>query len=92
MMHFGRTGSFTLPCGGIDRRELISLHECHDIQQGADMTPHLPENVVSTWLVTNIGNTMPPREPNDDEEDDDEDEDDENEPDEPAVVREPDDE
>jgi hypothetical protein len=57
------------------------------------MTPRIPENV-STWLVdwclvTIIGNTMPPRDPNDD---DDEDEEDEDRHDEPAVVREPDDE
>jgi hypothetical protein len=52
----------------------------------------LPENV-SGWLVgwrfvTIMGNTMPPRDPNDD----DEDEDGDTEPDEldPAVVREPD--
>jgi hypothetical protein len=60
------------------------------------MTPHVPENVASTllveWsLVTLVGNTMPPRDPNDDDEDDDEDEDDhENEPDKPPVVPEPD--
>jgi hypothetical protein len=69
-----------------------------DIQTGADMTPRIPENI-STWLVdwslVAIGDdTMPPRDPNDDDEDhdDDEDEDDENQADEPAVVREPDDE
>ena len=55
----------------------------------------LPENV-SSWLVdwtffTIMGNTMPPRDPNDDD-DDAEDEDGDTEPDElePAVVREPD--
>ena len=55
-----------------------------------------PENV-STWLldwsvVTIMGNTMPPRDPDDDD-DDAEDEDGDAEPDEdlePAVVREPD--
>jgi hypothetical protein len=60
------------------------------------MTARIPENI-STWLVdwsivTIIGNTMPPRDPNDDDEDD-EDEDGDAEPDdelEPAVVREPD--
>ena len=58
------------------------------------MTARIPENV-STWLVdwsvlTIIGNTMPPRDPKDD--DDDEDEDDAEPDDEldPAVVREPD--
>ena len=58
------------------------------------MTHRIPENV-SIWLVewsvvTIMGNTMPPRDPNDD--DDAEDEDDA-EPDDdldPAVVREPD--
>jgi hypothetical protein len=66
-----------------------------DIQQEADMTPRIPENV-SSWLVDwsfapIMGNTMPPRDPNDDD-DDDEDEDDDAEPDdpEPAVIREPD--
>jgi hypothetical protein len=63
------------------------------------MTARIPENV-STWLVdwsivTIMGNTMPPRDPDDDDDDDDdaEGEDDDAEPDEdlePAVVREPD--
>jgi hypothetical protein len=57
------------------------------------MMARIPENV-STWLgIVNImGNTMPPRDPNDDD-DDPEDEDDDTESDddfEPAVVREPD--
>jgi hypothetical protein len=60
------------------------------------MTARIPENV-STWLVdwsivTIIGNTMPPRDPDDDD-DDAEDEDGDAEPGEdlePAVVREPD--
>ena len=60
------------------------------------MTARIPENV-STWLVdwsivTIMGNTMPPRDPNDDD-DDDEDEDNDTEPDDerqPPVVREPD--
>ena len=59
------------------------------------MTARIPENV-STWLVdwsivTIMDNTMPPRDPDDD--DDVEDEDGDAEPDEdlePAVVREPD--
>jgi hypothetical protein len=58
------------------------------------MTAHIPENV-STWLVdwsilTIMGNTMPPRDPKDD--DDEEDEDDAEPDDEldPAVIREPD--
>ena len=58
------------------------------------MTARFPENV-STWLVdwsilTIMGNTMPPRDPKDD--DDEEDEDDAEPDDEldPAVIREPD--
>ena len=56
------------------------------------MTARIAENV-STWLVdwsivTNIGNTMPPREPDDDDDDDAEDGDAEPDEDlEPAVVR-----
>jgi hypothetical protein len=42
-------------------------------------------------ILTNIGDTIPPRDPNDDEEEEDEDEEDEDQPDEPAVIREPDD-
>jgi hypothetical protein len=61
------------------------------------MTVRIAENV-STWLVdwsivTIMGNTMPPRDPNDDDDDDAEDEDGDAESDddfEPAVVREPD--
>ena len=62
------------------------------------MTARIPENV-STWLVnwsivTIMGNTIPPQDPNDDDDDDDvEDEDGAAEPHddlEPAVVREPD--
>jgi hypothetical protein len=75
-----------------DACALTSVRECRDIQQEADMTPRIPENV-SSWLVdwsfaTIMGNTMPPRDPNDDAEDEDGDA----EPDEfePAVVREPD--
>jgi hypothetical protein len=42
-------------------------------------------------LVTIMGNTMPPRDPNDDDDDDDEDRDNDTESDdEPPVVREPD--
>ena len=74
---------------------LTSFHECRDIQQEADMSPRIPENASSSlvdWsFVTDMGSTMPPRDPNDD--DDAEDEDGDAEPDddiEPAVVREPD--
>jgi hypothetical protein len=61
------------------------------------MTPHIPEDL-STRLIDGrpfviMGNTMPPRDPNEDEEEEDEDEedeDDEDRGDEPPVVREPD--
>jgi hypothetical protein len=58
------------------------------------MTPSIPEKFWSVdWsLVTIIGSTMPPRDPNDDDDDEDEeDEKDKDRHDEPAVVREPDD-
>jgi hypothetical protein len=45
------------------------------------MTPRLPENI-STWLSL-VGNSVPPRDPNDEDDDEDEDRD-------PAVIREPD--
>ena len=58
------------------------------------MTQRIPENFsAAEWrLVTIMGNTMPPRDPNDDADADAEDEDGDAEPDElePAVVREPD--
>jgi hypothetical protein len=58
------------------------------------MTPHVPEEF-STRLIDRspfviIGNTMPPRDPNEDEEDEGEEEDEEDRGDEPPVVREPD--
>ena len=55
------------------------------------MTPRIPENVSSWSFATIMGNTMPPRDPNDDD-DDPEDEDGDAELDdlEPAVIREPD--
>ena len=57
------------------------------------MTPHLPKEF-STRLIdwspfVIMGNTMPPRDPDEDEEDED-DEGDEDRADEPAVMREPD--
>jgi hypothetical protein len=56
------------------------------------MNQHIPEEF-STGLIdwspfVVMGNTMPPRDPDDDEEDEDEDE--EEDADEPPVVREPD--
>jgi hypothetical protein len=58
------------------------------------MTQHIPEEF-STGLIdwspfVIMGNTMPPRDPDEDEEDEDEDEEDEDLADEPPVVREPD--
>ena len=57
------------------------------------MTPHIPEESsarVSDWSpFATMGNTMPPRDPDEDEEDED-DEDEEDRADEPPVVREPD--
>jgi hypothetical protein len=57
------------------------------------MTPHIPEKF-STRLIDRspfviMGNTMPPRDPDEDEEDE-ENEEDEDRADEPPVVREPD--
>ena len=60
------------------------------------MTPHIPEELstrVIDWSPFGImGNTMPPRDPDEDDEAEDEEEDDEEEDraDEPPVVREPD--
>ena len=56
------------------------------------MTQHISENYsAAEWrLVTMIGNTMPPRVPNDDDdEDEDEDNDTETDDEDPPVVREP---
>ena len=59
------------------------------------MTPHIPEEF-STRLIdwrpfVIMGNTMPPRDPDEDEDEEEEDEDDDEEgADEPPVVREPD--
>jgi len=59
------------------------------------MTPHIPEEfsirLIDWSLFVIMGNTMPPRDPNEDEEDEDDDEDEEERADEPPVVREPDD-
>jgi hypothetical protein len=59
------------------------------------MTPHIPEKIFSRlidrrpFVIT--GNSIPPRDPNEDEEDEDEEEEDEEDRgDEPPVVREPD--
>ena len=57
------------------------------------MTPHIPEDL-STRLIDGrpfviMGNTMPPRDPDEDEEDEEVEEEEDN-ADEPPVVREPD--
>ena len=60
------------------------------------MTPHIPEEFSSRLIDWSpfviMGNTVPPRDPDEDEEDEDEDEDEDEEDhaDEPPVVREPD--
>jgi hypothetical protein len=61
------------------------------------MTPHIPEQLSTRLIdwrpVVIMGNTIPPRDPDEDEdeeEDEDEDEDEEDRADEPPVVREPD--
>jgi hypothetical protein len=53
------------------------------------MTQRLTENCLVDWSF--MGNTMPPRDPNDDDDDDLEDEEEDERQDEPAVIREPDD-
>jgi hypothetical protein len=52
------------------------------------MSPYIPESV-STWLSL-VGDTVPPRNPNNGDDEDEEDEEDEDEDREPAVIREPD--
>jgi hypothetical protein len=58
------------------------------------MTPHVPEELSTRPIDWNsfviMGNTMPPRDPDEDEEDEDEEEEEEDGADEPPVVREPD--
>ena len=64
------------------------------------MTPHIPEEffirLIDRSPFVIMGNTMPPRDPNEDEDEEDEDEEEEDEEDEedrgdePPVVREPD--
>ena len=58
------------------------------------MTARTSESVstcLADWSIIVIGNSMPPRDPNDDDDDDEEENGDaESEEDEPAVIREPD--
>jgi hypothetical protein len=75
------------------RASLTSVGERHD-RHGSRHDRMHPENV-STFLVdwsivTIMGNTKPPRDPDDDDDDDAEDGDAEPDEDEPAVIREPD--
>jgi hypothetical protein len=52
------------------------------------MTPNFPEDRFA-WLNL-VGNTMPPRDPNNGDDDEDDEDDEEDEDREPAVIREPD--
>jgi hypothetical protein len=58
------------------------------------MSPHIPEELSTRLIDWNpfaiMGNTMPPRDPDEDEEDENEEDEEEDRADEPAVVREPD--
>ena len=58
------------------------------------MTPHIPEEFSSRLIAWSpfviMGNTMPPRDPDEDDEDEEEEEEEEDGADEPPVVREPD--
>jgi hypothetical protein len=55
------------------------------------MTPRIPEEFSTSWGVFVImGNTMPPRDPDEDEDEEDDDEEEEDRDDEEPVVREPD--
>jgi len=58
------------------------------------MTPHIPEEFSSRLIDWSpfviMGNTMPPRDPDEDDKDEEEEEEEEDGADEPPVVREPD--
>lgn len=60
------------------------------------MIPHIPEESFTRLIdwrpFVIVGNTMPPREPDDEDEDEDDDGENENRDDEPPIVREPDEE
>jgi hypothetical protein len=81
---------------GYARSIVTQLEKRDKIPQGShprsnNMTPYIPEELSSRidWNPFAImGNTMPPRDPDEDEEDEDEEEEDR--ADEPPVVREPD--
>jgi hypothetical protein len=81
-----------LPCLDVSGAFLTAL-DAHP--RSNNMTPHIPEEF-STRLIdwspfVIMGNTMPPRDPDEgEEEEDEEDEEEEDRVDEPPVVREPD--
>ena len=52
------------------------------------MTPRIPESVFT--LLSLVGNTVPPRDPNDDDDQEQEDDDEADDDREPVVIREPD--
>jgi hypothetical protein len=52
------------------------------------MTPRIPGSIFT--LLSLVGNTVPPRDPNDDDDDDEEEDDGADDEREPAVIREPD--
>jgi hypothetical protein len=57
------------------------------------MTPHIPEELSATihWsLFAIMGNTMPPRDPDEEDEDEEDEDEEDDSADEPPVVREPD--
>jgi hypothetical protein len=57
------------------------------------MTPHIPDELSTKidWSpLVIIGNTMPPRDPEDEEEEDEDEDEEDDRADEPPVVREPD--
>ena len=57
------------------------------------MTPHIPDELstrIDRSAYAMMGNTMPPRDPDEDEEDEEKEDEEEDRADEPPVVREPD--
>ena len=62
------------------------------IQQGADIPQRIPKSFsAAEWrVVTTADNTMPPRDPDEDEEDEENEDGEEDRAGEPSVVREPD--
>ena len=58
----------------------------------SDIHEQLSTSLIDWCPFVIMGNTMPPRDPDEDEEEDDEDDEDEDRADEPPVVREPDEE